>query len=469
MYQVRPEMIPALDAAEFAMFSKLLYEWQRHLGPNARNMRYYTARAGIKDLGIAIPPQLLSVEVCVGWPAKAVDALAARSVLEGLEGDPAAAELAMGAGGQGAWLPDLYDMALASSLVSGCCFLTVSAGAEGEAPAMVNAYGAHEAAALWDWRRKRISCGMAVVDADGQPGEQRTPTWVNLYTDRYTAQCRRSANGRWLVDRVPNPMGRPMMEPLVFSPTLAQPLGRSRITRAVRSITDKAVRASLRTEVAAEFFTSPQKYLLGADEGTFGTDEAQARAAKLKAYLGSIFAVTPNENGDIPQFGQLAQMSMEPHIALMQEYAKEFAAETGVPLHSLGIVQDNPASAEAMHAATEDVVSIAERMNRANGRALSLVARMCVAAATGSPMASAPVLTPVFANPSRPSMASRADFALKVASVVPTYAGTARFWRDLGYDDAEARARAAEVAAAQPAVAAQLADAMQPQVQLLST
>lgn len=44
-----------------------------------------------------------------------------------------------------------------------------------------------------------------------------------------------------------------------------------------------------------------------------------------------------------------------------------------------------------------------------------------------------------FENPQRPSMAARADFALKVASAVPEYAQTDSFWRDLGYEEAEIR------------------------------
>ena len=59
------------------------------------------------------------------------------------------------------------------------------------------------------------------------------------------------------------------MEPLVYRPSLDRPFGKSRITRAVMSITDSAVREALRTEVSAEFFTTPQKYLLGADEELF--------------------------------------------------------------------------------------------------------------------------------------------------------------------------------------------------------
>jgi hypothetical protein len=35
---------------------------------------------------------------------------------------------------------------------------------------------------------------------------------------------------------------------------------------------------------------------------------------------------------------------------MLRQLAAQFAGETGVPLNSLGVVQDNPSSAEAIYA-----------------------------------------------------------------------------------------------------------------------
>jgi hypothetical protein len=69
-----------------------------------------------------------------------------------------------------------------------------------------------------------------------------------------------------VVDRQPNPLGVVLVEPLTYDPQLDRPFGRSRITRAVMDITDRAARTVLRTEISAEFYASPQRYVLGADE-----------------------------------------------------------------------------------------------------------------------------------------------------------------------------------------------------------
>lgn len=114
-----------------------------------------------------------------------------------------------------------------------------------------------------------------------------------------------------------------------------------------------------------------------------------------------------------------------------------------MPLSSLGIVFDNPSSAEAMYAAQNDLIVEAEWLNASNGQALKNVALMALSCLRGTTIEALPkddlTIEARFANPVRPSMAARADFALKVASAVPEYPQTTQFWRDLGYDEAEIR------------------------------
>lgn len=449
IYQVKPELISGISEAERRDLNACLAVWARKLAMNARRKRYYDAHNEIRDLDISIPPQLKDVDAVVGWPAKAVDALSARHVLDGFDADEGVSA-DVDAIVRDSELKVKYGQAVQSELIGSCSFLTVSAGGPGEPDVLINAYSPIFAAGLWDARRGRIRCGVAVVDVEtDQYGAVTGPSQVNLYTDSAVIECRKAADGIWSTRRLDNPHGRPLIEPLVYRPSLDRPFGKSRLSRPVMAIADSALRCALRTEVAAEFFTSPQKYLLGADATTFGKTDVERRAKKLQAYLGTLFVATPNRNGDIPQFGQLSQMSMQPHTEYMQALAKRFAGETGIPVSSLGVIQDNPASAEAMHAATEDIVMEAESLQLTNGRALRNVMRLALAVRRGKLLSELSdeelAVDPVFANPLRPSMASRADFALKVGSMVEGYAGTMSFWRDLGYTEAEARTRMREV------------------------
>ena len=210
----------------------------------------------------------------------------------------------------------------------------------GEPEAIVTSHPATSASALWDWRLKRIRAGMVVVDRDPSPRSQHEPTWVDIFTDANVIRIVRTpGQAGWVAQYIPHSMGRPLIVPMAFDATIDHPFGRSRITRSVMNITDDAMRSSVRSEISAEFFISPQKYLLGADKDSLDGE------SKWDAYIGNIFSVRKDDDGDVPQFGQHAQGSMQPHIDYMRSLAARFSGETNVPISELGIVQDNPSSA----------------------------------------------------------------------------------------------------------------------------
>ncbi|ARD66095.1 hypothetical protein B2M23_11320 [Eubacterium limosum] len=149
----------------------------------------------------------------------------------------------------------LYRQATTSELIHSCSFITVSKGGAGDPPVVMSAYDAETAAALWDSRRKKIKSGLTIVDVDPKT---REPTQINLYTNSAIIEISRNGN-TWDADYKPHKQGRPLMEPMVYRPSLDRPFGKSRVSRAVMSITDSAIRTAVRTEVSSEFFTKPAK------------------------------------------------------------------------------------------------------------------------------------------------------------------------------------------------------------------
>jgi Phage portal protein, SPP1 Gp6-like len=180
-------------------------------------------------------------------------------------------------------------------------------------------------------------------------------------------------------------------------------------------ITDRAARTILRTEISAEFYASPQRYILGADE------EAWSGTDKWKAVMGRFLALTKDEDGDTPTVGQFQQMTMQPHLDMLRQLAGQFAGETGVPISSLGIVQDNPSSAEAIYAAKEDLIVEAQAANRIFGAALGRVAQRVVQLRDGLDQPSSDLrrIQARWNNPAFPSPVSAADALVKIATVFP--------------------------------------------------
>lgn len=229
---------------------ELLAIWADHLAKNQLRRRYYDGENVLKDLGISIPPSLRNIETVVGWPKKAVSAMASRSRFDGFTvGDEALAEQ-VDQLVRRCNLKRKYRQACESELIAGCDFVTLSKGAAGEPPVIVVTHSAEDGAAKWSERLGRISSGLVIMhyDASGAPDE------LALYTDEATYHV--DGRDALTVERMAHRMGRPLMEALAYNPTESQPLGQSRITRAVRFITDSGVREALRTEISAEFFTS---------------------------------------------------------------------------------------------------------------------------------------------------------------------------------------------------------------------
>lgn len=428
--------VRGLPARETAMLRRLIKTWSGKLTRNKIRYNYYSYKNRLKDFGISIPDKLKDVETVVGWPAKAVDALAVRSRFDGFifeGGDNAVmAEIV-----KRNRFPRLYQQAARSELINSCSFLTVSAGRDNEAPAIISAYSCLTAAAEWDRRNKRIAYGLTVIDTKRKDGsDEEEPVWVNLYTDEATWEIKKDDLG-WTSRKVHHEMGRPLMEPLVFRPSLERPFGVSRINRAVMSITDSAVREALRTEVGAEFYTSPQKYILGADEGLLDGKD------KWEAYIGNILAITRDEDGNSPQVGMFSQGSMQPHTEYMRSLAARFSGETSIPISELGVIHDNPASAEAIYAAKESLVCEAEDMNDINGDALCEVAKMALAIAGGKRLdeldEQEQSVMPRFKNPARPSLVSQADAITKVISALPWVAESEVALEEFGFNDNQIR------------------------------
>lgn len=404
------------------------------LGRNYLRRGYYLMHERPKELGISVPPHLRNLEQVVGWPAKAVDSLANRSQFDGfVTADEETTEALAGIVIESS-LKRLYRQAVKSELQCCCSFLTVTAGEDGEPRVIVSAHPATAAAAIWDEHMRRIRAGMVVVDRDTRPHRGDEPTWVDVFTAEAVIRIRRDGTTRnWSAEYVWHSMGRPLMVPMAHEATLERPFGKSRITRAVMNITDDAMRASVRSEISAEFFTSPQKYLMGAESDALGG------MSKWDAYIGNIFAVSKDADGDVPSFGQLAQGSMQPHIDYMRSLAARFSGETNVPLSELGVVTDNPSSAEAIYAAKEALVIDAQNLNADNGEALRDVALMALAVERGTDFATVAgeglAVQAKFRNPAMPSVVSQSDAMVKMISVLPWLAESDVALEELGFSD----------------------------------
>lgn len=416
--------------------AELVAVWKGRRAKNELRTRYYLQHSQAKDLCIAVPPHLRNLRQAVSWPAKAVEALADRSAFDHYtcEDDGREGQLRRMALFNGMEL--LYRQTVVSELTHGPSFASVTAPEPGSGlPAVVRCYPATASAGTWDYPRQRLAAGLVVVDCARRPGRQPVPSWVDVYTDEAVISIR-SDGGGWAAEYAPHSMGRPLLEPFRYKPTLERPFGKSRISRAVMDLTDDAQRACRRAEIAAEFAASTQKYLLGAPDDVF------EEKSRWDAALDAIVTFTKDAEGDVPQFGQLAQPSMQPHTEYYRSLASRLSAETNIPLSCLGVNTDaNPQSSDAAMEEAKPLITDAVNLNVSNRSSLVNIAYMALAVENGTGFdeerASGAPVSVHFKDPSMPSPAALADAVVKQVSVFEWMKRSKVPFERMGYTDEE--------------------------------
>ena len=433
--------VPGLTGEEQRQLTELTEAYNYHQSRNATKDKYYEGHVTLQDvnLGIALPKGLSKLEVGCNWGQKAVDALASRSMFDGFVSNSGAL------GGLQKLVTDnrlvsAYAKACRDQLKYGCVFATLSADAG--IGCRIRFHSPATAAALWSGEKGRIDCGMAIIDTvkdEHFEGVWR-PTLVNFYTDTDLIVLR--GNGSfWAAERKPHKMGRPLMEPMIWNATNSKPFGRSRLKRPIRALIDDYVRTAANAAIALEFDTTPQKYVLGVTDEQYDAIVSN----KFKTYMGALIAATSNpETGENPEFGQLAQGSLTPHVEKMRMTATQFAAATGLTVTDVGVVNDaNPTSSDAILAQSQTLVLLAQQLNTGNGDALRTIACMAQAVARGCELSELTEqetgIMAHFKNPAMPSVAVTADAAIKIASARQEFAGTDTFLEMIGFDQADIR------------------------------
>ena len=416
------------------------------LANNSKQMTYYLDKNPLKNMGLSVPQSFArKIDTSVGWAAKAVDSLAARSQFDGytLSGDSATDLDGIMRSND---MPNTYAMAVPTELIHGCGAWTVSEGdtESGEPPVVINYHDATTCAMVWDYRRKRIAAGMVVEDfrlAKGaSDSDDMEPCFVVVHLPDAVIEIQRGIGDSWeVVSEQPNTIGRPLMEAMVFKPTNTRPFGKSRISKAVMGIIDDMQREILRTSLHSELFSSMQKAVLGVDDKQYD----QLMANKFSAAMTELFVATRDANGNVPSIQQFQQASMEPHIAAMNKLASRMASETCLPVSDFGVDSSVYQSTESLKASTANLVVEAESLNRTNGRALRNVALLAMCVAQGKAWDELTdderALSVHWKAPSMPSIAAQSDAMVKQASVVPWLAETSVYWEQLGYDDDQRR------------------------------
>lgn len=373
------------------------------------NLRYnyYEMKNAVKDFNITIPAKWTWLTACLGWSAKAVDALADRLIFREFIDDNFNLNQIFDMNSRDVF----YDSAIVSACIASCCFVYIAADEDGFPRLQV--IDGYDATGIIDPITMLLREGYAVLERDEKTKRPVLEAW---FTAEETVFIDLRDN---TMRRIENPAPYPLLVPVMYRPDARRPFGHSRISRACMNIQQAALRELKRTEVTAEFYSFPQKYIVG-----LGQD--QELMDKWQATISSMLQITKDEDGDKPVVGQFTTQSMTPHMDQIRILASLFAGETGLTLDDLGFVGENPSSSEAIRASHENMRLTARKAQRTFGSCFLNVGYLAACVRDSFPYLrkqfyqTKPRWEPVF-EPDAAQLSGIGDAAIKIQQSFPDY------------------------------------------------
>jgi len=311
------------------------------------NLRYnyYDMKNRAKEVKGIIPDNFKWLSHSLGWCAKAVDSLADRIVFDAFQHDDFQINEIFKLNNRDI----LFSSAVLDALVASCSFIYIGKNADSYPTFQVIDGG--NATGTIDPVTNLLTEGYAVLERDENDKIIRDAYFLPFQTEYY-------ASGK-LTDFLTHDAPYALLVPIINRPDAKRPFGHSRISRSCMDITQMVLRTMLRAEVSSEFYSFPQKYILGLDSDA----EWNKRAAVMSDFLN----FGKGEDGDKPTLGQFTQTSMTPYTEYMRMLASLFAGETSLTLDDLGFVTSNPSSEEAIKASHENLKLTARNAQRTFG------------------------------------------------------------------------------------------------------
>ena len=379
---------------------------------------FYEQKQKAKDFGISTPQGLEWFQAVNGWCTKAVDGLADRLQFDGFENDTFMMQDMFNLNN-----PDIiFDSALLSALISSCSFFYISRGEDGNPRIQVIDGG--NATGIIDDQTNLLTEGYAVLQRDEYDAPQiyayfqRGETWV-YEAGKQDPIAHESTGADYAA-----------LVPVIYKPDARRPFGHSRISRACMDISLSAMRTVKRSEIAAEFYSFPQKYATGLSQDAEVMDS-------WKATMSAMLSFTRDDEGNYPTLGQFQQQSMQPHVEQLKAFASMFAGETGLTVDDLGFNMQNPSSAEAIKASHETLRLAASKAQRCFGSSFVNAGYIAACVRDNLPYNRSEVYKtraewlPVF-EPDAAMLSSIGDGMLKLNQAMPDYIDEKRIHRLTG-------------------------------------
>lgn len=310
--------------------------------------QFYDMKMPLQYFNRDMPLEMQMLQSVLGWCGKSVDSLADRIVFRGFGDDTFGLNQIYDMNNRDV----LFDSAVLAALIGSCSFIYIVADETGF-PRM-RVIDAYNATGVIDPVTYMLKEGYAVLERD----ETETPTIEAYFEPGATTYFEKGKDPYTITNDAPYPL----LVPIIYRPDATRIFGHSRISRACMDLTQMAMRTLKRSDIASEFYSYPQRYVLG-----MNSDAEETSFDKWRAVMSAFFRVDKDEDGDKPVVGQFQQQSMTPFSDQIRMIAGMFAGETGLTLDDLGMPSQNPSSSDAIKASHEQLRLTARKAQRTFG------------------------------------------------------------------------------------------------------
>ena len=409
------------------MIEQLSAELVKGHGEIKKYSKYYEGKQPLRYMAPQLERELgpRITQLVLNWPRLGVDAYESRLDVEGFR---VAGEVE---GSEDLWeiwrandLDEISQQAHLEALITGRSFVIVGPGEDPKIP-LISVEHPSQVAVMRDPGTRRVTAAIKSWVDDGDVQN------VTLYQPDVTRYYRKPKNEFELQRQVDHGWGMVPVVPVVNRPRMLCPDGVSELADVV-SIADAANKMATDMMVSAEFHAMPRRAWFGMSEEDFA-DEHGNPISVWSRIAGREWATehTQDEAG-VVQFAEADLRNFHESIKLLAQLASQVLA---LPPHYMGFATTNPPSADAIRSAEAQLVKRCERKQTIFGGAWERVMQIAARIAGVEDGRDLRLLETVWRNPATPTVAQKADAAVKLYTAgISTLEQTRE---DVGYTPAQ--------------------------------
>jgi hypothetical protein len=368
----------SLGEEQTAIFNRLRNLLTLSRGETTRLNEYYEGDRRLRQLGLAIPPELQSFTVFLGWPRVTVDGCEQRLDVTGFRLPGQAADSYLWENWQYNDLDELQSWAHTDALALARSYICVGTNRVDPDHPLVTVESPMEMVTLRDPATREVTAALRLYSDQPETGQTASvaDARATLYLPNSTHWLA-MVDGKWAdtVDPDVHNLGVVPVVPMV---------NRDRATRKTAAfiegisemadvipIAESASRAVTNGQLAQETHAVPHRVLLGATKTDFVNADGSPTGA-FDAYMSSMTALA-NPNAKATQFDPSDMTNFE---VMVNMYARLASGVASMPIEYFGLNTQNAPSAEGQRAGETRLIKKAERKQVAFGHAWEAAMRL---------------------------------------------------------------------------------------------